>query len=595
MSDQTKVQNNQVAANHTTVTTTSQEPSAGDTLAVLNQVLQSSGGLTLEEVLDYIETQYLENGEQETQESTSQTIEQSTDVEQYILKMAGLRNQQNEETFNDENDTEEDSESGSTIQQGTGMQAVFDMQGNICALDGIATESNEEQSEEQVEMNDALQDSANDQYEKLQKKLKKLEKESKKSSFWGFVKGLGSLMKDINKMTKDLTKDVMTGSFNKIGSDMSSDANTIKNNAAVVDIGNMVKLVGQVDKMGFDALKDCMTGKFHSIGKDEKADFSQIEKNPSLSLALQLAAYVAAAAVIVGTDGAATVAVVAVVIAMSQADTLNKTLGGAEKFLSNTLQMMGIPASVANVATQIPSFNEVSDGLAKVLEDCGVSKEYAKPIADVTVIAVATLASGGAGGVGIGAMAAGTALSSMAGKIAGDFGASGQTKEWVTLGLQITGALVAFGGGAYATSGSSAAANTAEKTGAEAAESAEEEAAESAEQSAEKQVDKTATEQTNTSSTVKSVAQGIQRASAFIQGVFSVMTGFQTIDIANLQQSATDTQGKLQQLYSQEGLMMQLLSNTSDQLQNINDQYSAMIDSFGAIAAPGIATAEALA
>jgi len=94
---------------------------------------------------------------------------------------------------------------------------------------------------------------------------------------------------------------------------------------------------------------------------------------------------------------------------------------------------------------------------------------------------------------------------------------------------------------------------------------------------------------------IKSTASSVQKASMMLGGVFNTMNGAKTIDVGFQQKAVMILQGKLQQTWANIHFGDQMLSNLSDQLKNINSQYSQMIDSFGAIAAPGIATAEALA
>ena len=434
---------------------------------------------------------------------------------------------------------EEDADSSTTALSSGGMQSVFDLQGSICSLDGVAVESNMEQSDNQILINNAFQKTANDQYEELQKKLDKLEKEKHSHSIWGFFKGLGSLMKDIANLEKDLATGNMKG--------INSDVHDIENNDAVVDLKDAGKLLYSVTKL----LADAFVGDTNGI----KGSWSEIEQNPSLSLVLQVCAYAAAAAAIVATGGSSTAVVMAALLVLSQ------------------IEVTGSDGNKESL------FDAASEELAKGLEALHVPDNVANITADVTVNLAVLIAGGVAGGPALAAMLMGTTIASMAPKIAKDSGASGKTLEALTISLEVSGALLAIGGGVGTLSSSASTAAT----------EASEEAAEQTAKTVSQRIADALPEG------IKSTASSVQKASMMLGGVFNTMNGAKTIDVGFQQKAVMILQGKLQQTWANINFGDQMLSNLSDQLKNINSQYSQMIDSFGAIAAPGIATAEALA
>lgn len=484
----------------------------------------------------------------------------SQDLQNAILKMQKRgydeRTAQNEENFNETSESDEGETSSSTS---SGMQAVFDLQGWICELMGDATKSNAAQAQDEVEIGNALEKTAQEQYDEIEKKIDKLEKEKKKSSFWGFLKGIGDLVKDIDKLMKDASKDLLTGNFNNLSNDVSS----IKNNAAIYDLGNLGKLILQVDKMVFDAVKNLSTGNIKGLKSEGKKDFSKIEENPALGLAIQLLSYAALAASLVGaaaTGGALSVAVVAVVAAMAMASSLNSDLGGVEGFASKILQNFGIPQSVADTITKIPSFDDLANEMADILEKMGVPANVAKPIADVgTVIAVA-LAAGVTGNIGLAFMAMGTAMSSEASQFTKDCGVSGEAAIWMTMGIEIAGLAIACYGG-FKMAGSAS-----------------------------------ATEEGGMDMEVLlKRAQKVQIGTNFVNGNFEVMQGAKDIDMGKLISSITKIEGQLSLIQSLISTNNTMMNTTSSQLKNIVSQYDQMIDSFGMISEGGIAAAEALA
>jgi len=534
------------------------EPEGKASLAILNQMLKSTGegedpiASFLEEVISEHETEnntatasntasmnqleaFIEKMEEERSDENDavfdEAVEQGTEAEDALVTTTDSIESSNRNT-QVTNDSETSSSSG-------GMQSVFTLQGWICQLDEDATKSNAEQSQDQVEMNDAFQETANEQYKKIEKKIKKLEKEEKNSSFWGFVKGLGSLMKDISKLKGDLVKGVVTGNFK----DVSSDVKSMKNNAAVGDIENMGKLVYQVSKLTVAA----ETGNTKGV----KSAWSNIEENPSLGLTIQLLGYAAAAAAIIATGGSDTAIVMAALMIMSQ------------------IQVTDSSGDKVNL------FDAAADEIGKA-----VGSQMA---GDVILMTLAI----GTGDIALDAMILGTMLTSMAPKIADDSGLSGKDKEILTISLEVAGAALAVGGGCGALSSS--------------AESASETASEEASEAASEQASKE-TAQTLSQKISSKIPDGVQRAAGYVQktstllnGMFGVMSGGKTIDMGYQQKAVMELQGKLNQSWANIQFGDQLLSNLSQQLDNLNSQYSEMIDSFGAIAAPGIASSEALA
>lgn len=478
------------------------------------------------------------------------------DLQAAILKLqkrgSAVRDAQNASTFNETSGSDEAQTSTGTS---TGMQAVFDLQGWICKLLGDAMKAKASESGYEVEMGNAMEETAEDKYEEIQKKIDELKKKQKSSSFWGFIKGLGSLVKDIDKLVKDAAKDLVTGNFGNLGGDVSS----IKNNDAITDLVNLSKLVLQVDKMGMDAMKNLMTGNMNGLKSEGKKDFSKIEENPALGLAIELLSYAALAASLVGaglTGGALSVAVVAVVAAMAMASTLNSALGGAEDFASNLLQTLGIPQSVADAITTIPSFDDLANGAGDLLEKMGVPPNVAKPVGDaLSVIAIAA-AVGLTGDIGLVFMAAGTAISSDASKFTEDCGVTGTWAEVMTISLQIAGMAMACYGG-IKMAGSS--------------------------------------EGTQVSESTLQATQKVQIGASFAEGNFEVMQGAKDIDMGSLLSSITKIEGELSLLQALISINSTMLSNTSSQSQNTIAQDDQMINNFGVISEAGIAAAEALA
>ena len=248
---------------------------------------QSTGTMvSMNQLEAYLEelAKKLKDASDEAAEKMMEKGNQAVDTLVSTTNALGSSSEELEATNYDEA-TDETSEESSTPASSGSMQAVFDLQAAICSLDTDAVESNMAQSKDQIEINNAFQRTANSQYQALQAKLDKLEKEKHHHSFWGFLKGLGSLMKDIAKMEKDLVSGNVKG--------VVSDAHAIKNNAAVGDIKDAAKLFASVEKLIGEAC----------IGdvKDVKKSWAEIEKNPSLGLVLQICAYAAAAAAIVAT------------------------------------------------------------------------------------------------------------------------------------------------------------------------------------------------------------------------------------------------------------------------------------------------------
>ncbi|QVL55456.1 MAG: hypothetical protein KFB95_09150 [Simkaniaceae bacterium] len=542
---------------------TQREPLGCASLAVLNHVFENNRDEN-RSIASYFEEVIGENDQQEDQ--TTVSMVSMNQLEAYLEKLAKKRSEKSDAIFdkmkeksdqtvdefvsttstltssNEELEStggEENVEASTTSSNTGGMQAVFDLQGSICSLDGVAVESNMEQSNNQILINNAFQKTANDQYKELQKKLDKLEKEKHSHSIWGFFKGLGSLMKDIANLEKDLATGNMKG--------ISSDIHDIKNNDAVVDLKDAGKLLYSVTKL----LADAFVGDTNGI----KGSWSEIEQNPSLSLVLQVCAYAAAAAAIVATGGSSTAVVMAALLVLSQ------------------IEVTGSDGNKESL------FDAASDELAKGLEALHVPDNVANITADVTVNLAVLIAGGVAGGPALAAMLMGTTIASMAPKIAKDSGASGKTLEALTISLEVSGALLAIGGGVGTLSSSASTAAT----------EASEEAAEQTAKTVSQRVADALPEG------IKSTASSVQKASMMLGGVFNTMNGAKTIDVGFQQKAVMILQGKLQQTWANIHFGDQMLSNLSDQLKNINSQYSQMIDSFGAIAAPGIATAEALA
>jgi len=501
---------------------------------------QSSGTMVSMNQLEAYLEELAKKLKDESDKATEKAMEKGNQAVDTLVSTTNTLGSSSEEleATNYDEATEETSEEPSTPASSGSMQAVFDLQAAICSLDTDAVESNMEQSKDQIEINNAFQKTANSQYQELQAKLDKLEREKHRHSFWGFLKGLGSLLGDIAKMEKDLVSGNVKG--------VASDAHAIKNNAAVEDIGDAGKLLWSTTKL----LGELSVGDI----KDVKKSWAEIEKNPSLSLVLQICAYAAAAATIIATGGSATAVVMATMMILSQIQVTDSS------------------------GNKVGLFDAASEELAKGLEDMGVSDNVANITADVTVNLAVLAAGGVAGGPAMAAMLMGTTLSSMAPKIAEDSGAKGKALEALTISLEVSGALLAIGGGIGALSSSATAAS----------ETAEE---------AEEAVAKTVSQRIAAAlpENLMSAASSVQKASMMLGGVFNIMNGAKTIDMGFQEKFVMELQGKLQQTWANIHFGDQMLSNLSDGLKNINSQYSQMIDSFGAVSAAGIATAEALA
>ena len=147
-----------------------------------------------------------------------------------------------------------------------------------------ATENNAKQAQIEVEQGNEMMEEMNEQYEKIEKEEKEAKKKENQHSFWGFIKGLGDLLKDITKLVSDLEKDLATLNVKGLSSDMRSDTKSIKNNAAIGDLVDLGKLCGQVAKLCLDAEKNMITGNTKGLKSDAKKDFKSIEENPSLNL-----------------------------------------------------------------------------------------------------------------------------------------------------------------------------------------------------------------------------------------------------------------------------------------------------------------------
>lgn len=501
---------------------------------------QSNGTMvSMNQLESYLEelAKKLKDASDEAAEKAMEKGNQAVDTLVSTTNALGNSSEELEETNYDEA-TEETSEESSTPASSGSMQAVFDLQAAICSLDTDAVESNMEQSKDQVEINNAFQSTANSQYQALQAKLDKLAKEKRHHSFWGFIKGLGSLMKDISKMEGDLATGNVKG--------VVSDAHAIKNNAAIEDLGDAGKLLFSAVKLVAEA--------YVGDTKGVKSSWSEIEKNPSLGLVLQICAYAAAAAAIIATGGSSTAVVMAAMLVLSQVQVTDSS------------------------GNKVGLFDAASEELAKGLEAMHVPDKVATISADVTVNLAVLIAGGVAGGPAMAAMLMGTTLSSMAPQIAKDCGASGKTLEILTISLEVSGALLAVGGGIGALSSSTTAASE-----------ASEEAAEQAAKTISQRIAAALPED------LMSTASSVQKASMMLGGVFNIMNGAKTIDVGFQEKFVMELQGKLQQTWANIHFGDQMLSNLSDQLKNINSQYSQMIDSFGAVSAAGIATAEALA
>ena len=553
------------------------EPEGKASLAILNQMLKSTGEGE-DPIASFLEEVISEHGTEDNTATASNTASMNQ-LEAFIEKMEEERSDENDAVFDKavEQGSEEEgtlvtttdaiessnrntqvTNDSETSSSSGGMQSVFALQGWICQLDEDATKSNAEQSQDQVAMNDAFQESANEQYDKIKQKIKKLEKEGKNNSLWGFVKGLGSLMKDISKLKGDLVKGVVTGNFKAVGSDVKS----IKNNVAVGDIENMGKLVYQVSKLTVAA----ETGNTKGV----KSAWSNIEENPSLGLTIQLLGYAAAAAAIIATGGSDTAIVMAALMVMSQ------------------IQVTDSSGDKVNL------FDAAADEIGKATGS--------QLTGDIILMTLAL----GTGDIALDAMVLGTMLTSMAPKIADDSGLSGKDKEILTISLEVVGAALAIGGGCGALSSSAETAADAtiedewiEMTTLEnssTSETASEDVSEAASEQASKETSQTLSEKISSK-----IPDGVQKAAGYVQktatllnGMLGIMSGGKIIDMGYQQKAVMELQGKLNQSWANIQFGDQLLSNLSKQLDNLNSQYSGMIDNFGAIAAPGIASSEAL-
>lgn len=444
----------------------------------------------------------------------------------------------------------------STSTTSSGMQAVFDLQGMIIELFEDAIENNSKNAEMTAKNGEAMVDSMNEQYEEIEKEEKEAEKKRKSHSIWGFIKGLFDLTKDIEKLTSDLNSDIASFQFQNIGDDMKNDVNSIKNNAAVVDLSDMGKLCFQVVKLVGDVGKNAATLNFNNVKSEAKTDFTKIEENPALSFAIQLLSYAAVAASLAGavaTGGALSFLVVAAITAVAMASTLNQ--GGED-----ILETLGVSKSLSDKIMSIPSFEDVANGMTSLLEPelkaLGIPSKEIKILSDAaTVLAVATMA-GVTGNLGVMTMAFGTTLASLSEKIAKDTGATGLTATILSVGLAVAGAIITGVGSCAAAKNSVELSDNVQK--------------------------------------VMAMANKMNYVSEMALGGLNILGGARTIDLGMTFERIGNIQSAIDLLTAQIKLSDIQLDNTSKQLEDIISQYTVMINNFGAVSAPAETTAWAM-
>jgi len=489
----------------------------------------------------------------------------------------------------------EDTETADTqAQNTTDMQDVFDFQGLICQLDSTAMQALADQAQNQVEMNNAMLEVAHQEYLDTENQINEQEKKKKHHSFWGFCKSVFKVVLSPVELAGASLATAVTGNAKYVKNEAESVKDAVKTVAVdTKDLGLLaVELVGAVAAVSaFDM-------------KGAKKLWNDVEENPSLQLAIELCAIALTAA----TGGAAGLAMMAAITALSQ---------------------VKIPG------TDKTCMEELAEGCAKAaygiasLFSSDVSMDNCKLAGDILAVAIVACLTGGVGaakygatmGFSAAAMALGTGLSVMAPDIVEDAGLTGKAAMGLEIALEVAGlALNIAGIVGIASSTATREAEAGQKAlkdledkAAEAATSADEasaavdtaegvEAIEKAQQQAE--VAKLASQQAQKdleAAQEKQLELGRSKfgteakALAFTDGVLNILNGIKTIDLGKIQEKILDLQADLRQTNGGISRGDQNLKGITDNMSSVNDQFSQIIKDFGKIAQPWQTTAEILA
>jgi len=401
----------------------------------------------------------------------------------------------------------------------TGMSAYMNLMLLVSLLESKAAENNAAQSKLMIQMNDILDEIAQTQTEDLNKKLKELSKSHKKHSVWGFLKGVAKLFKDLDKEILNVAKlafdSFATGKVNlKDLLAVKSGAESIKNNEALKDIGDIGKLCVQVIKLLADLDKDLISGKLFAGKVDNlKSDFTKIEENPALGLLLEAATYIVAVSAVLATGGSASALIFA---AMTTLSALN--------------------VNVLDLAAK------------------EIGKLCNSQIAGDIIVGVLALALAGAGGyamsgefaeMALGAgMTLGVTMTTMADKIAKDANLSGNAL-YIFQGCMMAAGMILTMACGYKMAGMT------EVEGAEAAEAAR-------------------------LKTIQETAGLIQKASLSFSGVLTILNAAKTIDIGKLTEAMLLTQGNLNITQNMVGQNSDNQNTISKQLKALIEAFNEM-------------------
>lgn len=598
-------------------------------LGTLAQILNQyqMGSSLLAEDFEEAENQ---EGEESSIDSTASSCAAMSQLAAYIKNMEKKREKQNETVYQQAIQQNYDSEkamkdgmSDATLEEATtntsssssSMDDVFAFQGWICKLDQDAMNANADQSLQQIEMNNAFQKTTNKEYEDLKKKLEKLEKEKHSHSFLGFFKGLGKLIADIGKLMADAA----------LHGNTSHDIDAIKHNDAIGDIGDIGKLLFSTVKLAADAL----ALDTHGI----KKNWSDIETNPSLGLAIQLLAYAAAAAAIIATGGSTTAVVMAALMVMSQIQVTDASGDKVNLFEAAAdgighlfhSQVAGDIALGAIAAGSIMTGDVALAGMImgttlmsmapKIADDSGLSGKN-KAILTLSLEIGGALLTVGGGCSALSSASENAAAGASEGVLEQTALATTETAEDASVATaeQIEREMAETSLNAATETTSPAPAEdiltdvsaeaeeestvrlVQEQPVEAAPEESTEEAIEERQQQVAEQIAQTSSQENGLTfmEKLQQTSGYVYKTSTLLNGILNVMSGGKTIDMGYQEKDVMELQGRLDQNWAHIKFGDQMMQNLMSQRDNLNAEYSQMIDSFGMIATPGIATAEAL-